>query len=97
MRLAGRSGLYRFLFLLLARSAREIGAALHQHVTVTAGILGPAAVPLRGNHATHQAIEKIAIVADEQDRAGVFAEHVLKHVERFHVEIVGRLVEHQQI
>jgi hypothetical protein len=36
-------------------------------------------------------------VADEQHRAGIVAEHVLQHVERLDVEVVGRLVQHQDV
>ena len=36
-------------------------------------------------------------MADQDHRALVVAEHVLEHVERFEVEIVGRLVQHQQV
>ena len=36
-------------------------------------------------------------MADQQDGAGIVAEHVLQHVQRFEVEVVGRLVEHQQV
>ena len=81
----------------LRRSRGKIGAALRQHVGVAAGIFGPAAVAFRRDHAAHQAVEEIAVVADQQHGAGIVAEHVLEHVERFQVEIVGRLVEHQQV
>src|SRR5664280_3820523 len=60
-----RSGTFdRLLGFRLALLAREIGATLHQHVTVTAGIFGPVAVPFRGNHAADQPVEEIAIMAD---------------------------------
>ena len=36
-------------------------------------------------------------MADQDDRAVIFAEHFLQQVEGFDIEIVGRLVEHQQI
>ena len=36
-------------------------------------------------------------MADEQDRAGIVAEQFLQEIERLDVEIVGRLVEHQQV
>ena len=81
----------------LESGARQIGAALRQHIAVAAGIFVPASVALRHDHAADQAIEKIAIVADEQHRAGIIGQHVLEHVQRLHVEIVGRLVENQEI
>ena len=97
-RLGGRRGaLGRLLFLGLDLLARQIGAALRQHVAIAAGIFGPAAVALRRDHAAHQPIEEIAVMADQQHGAGIVADHLLEHVERFQVEIVGRLVEHQQV
>ena len=36
-------------------------------------------------------------MADDQDRAGIVGEQLLQQVERLDVEIVGRLVEHQQV
>ena len=36
-------------------------------------------------------------MADEQHGAGIVAEHLLQQVERLEVEVVGRLVEHQQV
>ena len=36
-------------------------------------------------------------MADQQDRAGVVAQRFLQQVERVGIEIVGRLVEHQQV
>ena len=87
----------RFLRLLLRRLPRQIGAALRQHVAIAAGIFDPAAIALRHDHAAHQTVEKIAIVADEQHGPGIVGQHVLEHVQRFHIEIVGRLVEHQKV
>ena len=97
---AGRDRLVRCLVGLGRRAAllaREIAAALRQHVAVAAGIVEPAAVAVGRDHAIDEAIEEIAIVADEQHRAGIVRQHVLEHIERFHVEVVGRLVEHQQV
>src|SRR3954466_8370473 len=34
---------------------------------------------------------------DEQDRSGELGQAVLKHVEGFEVQIIGRLVEHQEV
>ena len=36
-------------------------------------------------------------MADDDDRAGIIRDHLLQQVEGFEIEIVGRLVEHQQI
>ena len=53
--------------------------------------------PSRPSVIGHRAVEEIAVVADDQDRAFIIGDHFLKQVERFEVEVVGRLVEHQEI
>ena len=53
--------------------------------------------PPARSRACHDAVEEVAVVADEDDGAGIVAQHFLQHVERLEVEIVGRLVEHQQV
>ena len=80
-----------------ARGAAGSADALRQHVGVAAGIFDPAAVALAGDHRRHHAVEKIAVVADQQNRTGVFGQQLLQQVEGLEVEIVGRLVEHQQV
>ena len=77
--------------------ALQIGAALRQHVGIAAGIFDPAAVAFRHDHRGHDAIEEVAVMADQDHGALVVAEHFLQHVEGFEIEIVGRLVEHQQV
>jgi hypothetical protein len=76
---------------------RQIRPALRQHVAIAAGVFDPAAVSLRHDHAIDEPVEKIPIVADEQNRSGIFGQRVLEHVQRFHVEVVGRLIEDQKI
>src|SRR5262249_46347637 len=77
--------------------ACDIGTALCQHVAVAARVFDPASAALWNSHAVDDAIEKIAIMADQQNSAGVVGEHLLQHVEGFKVEIVGRLVEDEHI
>ncbi len=48
---------------------RHVRAALLQHVAVAAGIFDPLAVALGHDHAADDAIEEIAVVADQQHRA----------------------------
>ena len=36
-------------------------------------------------------------MADQDDRAGEAGDEFLQQVQRLHVEVVGRLVEHQQV
>src|SRR5471030_1440635 len=49
-----------------------------------ASIFGPAPVALGRDDTADQTIEKIAVMADEQHGAGIVADHVLEHVQRFH-------------
>ena len=42
-------------------------------------------------------VEKFAVVRNEQNRAGIMSQIILKPEERFEVEMVRRLVEHQQV
>ena len=92
-------GFRRRLFrLALAVACSAISApALRQHVAIAAGIFVPRAVAFRHDHRIDHAIEEIAVMADQDHRAGIIAERLFQHVERFKIEVVGRLVEHQQI
>ena len=36
-------------------------------------------------------------MADDQDRPVIIGDHFLQQVERFQVQIVGRLVQHEQV
>jgi len=72
-------------------------AALRQHVGIAAGIFGPSAVALRRDHRGDRAVEEVAVVAHEEERARIGGEHLLQQIERLEVEIVGRLVEHHEI
>ena len=45
----------------------------------------------------HDVVEKRAVVADEQQRAGPLDELRLEQLERLEIEIVGRLVEHEHV
>ena len=42
-------------------------------------------------------IQKCPVVAHQQDGARVILEQRLKQLQRFHIEIIGRLIQHQQI
>ncbi len=52
---------------------------------------------LEGQQRGHRAVEEIAVVADNQDGAVIFGDHFLQQVQRFHVEIVRRLVQNEEI
>src|SRR4051812_24888790 len=98
-RAAGRrdGSLLSRLFDGLRSRALHVGAALGQHVGIAAGIFEPASVTLGHDHGRHHAVEKIAIVADQDHGALVVAEHFLEDVEGLEVEVVGRLVQHQEV
>ena len=61
----------------LGRRTPKIGAALGQHVGIAAGIFLPAAVAFGHDHEADDAVEKIAIVADDEHGAGVIVQHFL--------------------
>ena len=71
--------------------------ALGQHVGVAAGVLDPAPVTFGGNDRCHHAIEEVAVVADQQHRAGIVGQPLLQQVKGFQIQIVGWLVEHKQV
>ena len=95
LRLRRRSGLARGTP--RARLALLAVFALAQIVGIAAGIFLYAAVARQHEHAVDQPVEEVAVVADQQQRAFVVVQHVLQQVERVDVEIVGRLVEHEQV
>ena len=76
---------------------RHAFAALRHHVGVAARIDVPAPAALRDHDRRDRAVEEIAVVRDEQHRAGIVVDHLFQQIERFEIEIVGRFVEHQQV
>ncbi len=60
-----------------------------QHVGIAAGVFGPLTVAFGRDDAGDDAVEEVAVVADEDDRAGVVGQKLLQEVEGFEVEIVG--------
>ncbi len=79
------------------RLGRGAFAALRDPVLVTAGhhVDRPAAV--QPQRQRDSAVEEIAIVADDQHGTFIIRDHFLQQVECLEIEIVGRLVEHQQV
>src|SRR5262249_47672674 len=75
----------------------DVSAALRQHVGVAAGVLDPSASAFRHQHRTNRAVKEVAVVTDEDDGASVVGEHLLQHVEGLKIEIVGGLIEDQQV
>ena len=55
------------------------------------------AVALEGEHVRGDAVEEPAVVADDDHAAGEVEQRVLERAQRVDVEVVGRLVEQQQV
>ena len=77
--------------------AGQIRAALRQHVAIAAGIFDPAALPSGTITPRTRRSRKSRSWLMSSTVPGYSAKHVLENVQRFHIEIVGRLVEHQEI
>src|SRR5690606_36585067 len=73
------------------------GRALAQPVLVAPDVLAPAAATLGRDRLRHHIVEEGPVVADQQERAFVVLQGRLEQLERFHVEVVGRLVEVDQV
>ena len=56
-----------------------------------------AAVIFKDKQSGHCAINKITVMADDDDGALIIGDDLLQQFERFHIEIIGRLVKHQHI
>ena len=55
----------------------------------------PGAVEAEGNR--HGTIQEVAVVADDQNRPLLIRDHLLQQVERLKIEVVGWLIQHQQV
>ena len=75
---------------------RLVGLALADEIVVVA-VPAPETFAAQFEHAGAQGIEERAVVRDHEHRAGVAGEVVLKPPQRLKVEVIGRLVEHQQV
>ena len=53
--------------------------------------------PVEPKRHGHRPVEKVPVVADDQDRAFIVGDHFLQQVERLQIEVVGRLVENEQV
>src|SRR5271163_353754 len=81
----------------LSGRSRQAIAALRDHVGIAAGIFDPASAPLRYEDRSDDPIEKISVVTDQQERAGIVGQQFLQQIERLDVEIVGRLVKYEDV
>ena len=55
------------------------------------------AIPLGHQHRRDHVVEEAPVVADQQQRARVGLQHALQQVDGFQIQVVGRLVQHQQV
>ena len=74
----------------------EVVLALLEVGAVVAGIGGDPAV-LDGGDVAHAGVHERAVVADEEHRAVVALQEGLEPLDALEVEVVGRLVEHEQV
>ena len=70
--------------------------ALFEILVVISGVAQQVRLPQLGD-VRAKAVEKFAVMGNEQDRAGIMAQIFLKPQQRFEVEMVRRLVEQEQI
>src|SRR3546814_3467588 len=63
---------------------------------VVAGVGGELAV-LHVDDAVHRAVQQAAVVGDQQESAGIALRKAFQPERGFEVEVVGRLVEQQQV
>src|SRR5436190_9425398 len=66
-------------------------------IAVAARVTAHFAVILEHERARDDRVEEIAVVADDEQCAVVFDEAFLERFQRLNIEVVGRLVEHEQI
>jgi hypothetical protein len=76
---------------------RRIGRALAQPVLVAADVFLNSSVALERERARDDVVEKRAIVTDEEQRSRPLDELFFEQFERLEIEIVGRLVENQDV
>ena len=81
---------------LLARLVLEAGALLLEPARVVA-LVGDPAAAVELEDPAGDVVEEVAVVGDRDDRAAVVAQVLLEPRHRLGVEVVGRLVEQQQV
>ena len=82
--------------LLLAALLRQPLLLLLQPGRIVA-LVGDAAAAIELEDPAGDVVEEVAVVGDDQDRAGIVAQMAFEPVDRLGVEMVGRLVEQQQV
>ena len=76
-------------------SCGEALLLLHQPAGIIA-LVGNAAAAIEFQNPAGDIVEEVAVVGDDQDRAGIVAQMAFEPVDGLGVEMVGRLVEQQQ-
>jgi len=71
--------------------------ALRHHVGIAAGIGQETAIAFRHHDDGRNPVEKIAVMAYRQNRARIIADGFFQKIQRFQIQIVGGLVQHQKI
>ena len=96
-------GLHPLALALERAAARLVLAAFLQHALLflrqpggVVALVGNAAAVVELEDPAGDVVEEVAIVGDDQDRAGIVAQMAFEPVHAFGVEMVGRLVEQQQ-
>ena len=89
-------GALRVLFLCRGRLYGPIGGALSCECVVGAGVIDEVLI-LEVQNAADRAVQKLPVVADDQHGVRVFDKVGFEPERAFQVEIVGRLVQEQQV
>ena len=87
-----------FAFLILERGEELffVGFALFEVVVVVAAVTDELALA-DFHDAANEPVEKFAVVRDDDNRAGIILQIILKPEQRLEVEMIRRFVEHQQV
>src|ERR1035437_1332354 len=86
-----------FRWRLLLRRFGQGAALPHLLPLPVVGVELRAALTIQAQHSGGDAVEQVAVVGDQHQRAGEIGEAVFEHFEGGDVEIVGGLVEQQQV
>ena len=85
-----------FLMLVGGEELLLVGFALLEVLVVVAAVTDQAALA-NFDDAADELVQKLAVVRDDENRAGIGLQVVLEPQQRFEVEVIGRLVEQQQV
>ena len=66
-------------------------------IGIAAGIFFGGTRAVQRDDGADNAVEKVAIMAHKKNSSIIISEHFLQEIERFHVEIVRRLIKHEKI